>query len=110
MIMCDAEAVAWYVGNSVTLQIGTDDAPLTDADSGAVITGATASGRLVDAAGVEVVPSLELAHAGGGVYRGIAAYDAPVVPGESYFAELTADYAGARWFARVPVTATYRTA
>lgn len=110
---------AWWVGNSMLVQLGTlialgdlTDEPLTDELTGTVITDATVTARLLDVAGAEVAGEtwpLALAHISGGVYRAIASSAVAVVAGVAYTLEVMAVKAGVTSVWQVPVPGEVRT-
>lgn len=111
-------AQVWYKDNTMIVQLGTlislgddTDAPLTDELTDTVITDATVTAQLEDAAGATVSGEtwpITLAHVSGGVYRGGASYNVAVEVGVDYVVEIIADKAGNRAIWRVPVTAQQR--
>lgn len=115
---CTTRANAWLKDNTMVVQLGTlislgddTDAPLTDELTDTVITDATVTAQLEDAAGATVSGEtwpITLAHVSGGVYRGGASYAVAVEVGVEYVVEIVADKSGNRGTWRVPVTAYQR--
>lgn len=108
-------AQAWLAGNTMKIQLGDATNPLTDPDTGAIITTATVTAVVVDEAGNELDGEtwpLAMAHVGGGtldgVYRGYATYLVEVVHDVTYRARITADAGGKRYYADVEVLGTRR--
>lgn len=80
-------AVALYVGNSNTLQLGTTSDPLANAITGATDTGATVTATVYDAAGTAVSGEtwpVTLVHNSGGIYQRTLASDLAIVEGRRY--------------------------
>lgn len=115
---CCTTAQAWYVDNTMVVQLGTLvslgdalDAPLTDELSGLVISDATVTAQLEDLAGTTVSGQtwpLTLAHVSGGVYRAGVAFGVAAQAGVDYVVKIVAEKAGNRATWRVPVTAQVR--
>jgi|SRR5688572_4635617 len=107
-----AARLAWFVGNTMIVQLGTVAEPLTDEITAAVITDATVSLVAVRTrAGVAVTGDTfpkSMTHTAGGIYRATVSNLLGVTEGTSYVAEITATKSGnvATW--QVPVLATDR--
>lgn len=119
MTCASTQACAWYLDNTMVVQLGTLrslgdllDAPLTDGITGAVITDATVVAQLEDAAGATVSGTtwpVTLSHVSGGVYRAAVSHGVVLTEGTDYVVEIQADKSGNRATWRVPVIAQQRT-
>lgn len=113
-------AAHWLPNNTMKVQLGTSESPLTDPDTGDVITTATVTCTVVDSNGTPVSGEtwpLSMPHVGGvgpssepldGVYRGYPSYNVDVDEDETCWAQITADVGGVRYYAKVEVLGVRR--
>jgi hypothetical protein len=103
---------AWFIGNSMIVQLGTTTEPLIDEITGATITDATVSLVSVKTrAGTPVTGDTfpkSMAHTAGGIYRCTVSHALSITEGTSYVAEVLAEKSGNRATWQVPVLATDR--
>jgi hypothetical protein len=107
-----ATVEAYLVGNTMKLQLGTVADPLTDPDTGLVVTSAAVTVTVVDAEGADVLGEtwpLTLAHVAGGVYRGHASYLVEITKGMPAVAQFEALDGGKRYYCEVKMKGTTRT-